>query len=550
MKFGFLFLILIIFSISYKQATASDKCLEATLALGIIRDIADVEMISIEDVFDKLCDYLPAELYEVCLKTVNHYAGDVIQYFMEEDNPDSVAQKLGLCKQPQCRLYPKGDQSHFGPQLDKKENKYTTKRAEKDPKLTKSIWELIKEEIDKIAKEHVPIVDLDNDHFVTYKTLRGSNWRGKDCNDVVSGIKPGTVPLNGDIDYDSNCNGISGRDSDGVSYEDKFCKDSQPMGVMVLGDSVGAHFHIPPEYFDSQKILDGVLKRTVMSLIEMEADWPHKSYGTGFDLSSSEVITGPVNSLYLEMWKRNRCNHRNYQNLAVNGMESKHIYKLLETTVNKGEQKQAYPTLTLLEIVGNDICAAKNVDDFITPEDFRKNVIAFLDQLDDTLAPGSKVLTVGFVMGSILYDTLHDHIHPIGHGITYAQLYEYLICVGASPCDIWLTTNNTNRNAADKHAQILNDVYIEIMKDYKPTNYEIAYLPFPLIQMREVFTKNGWDFAQALEAVDGFHPSQTGQYYLAKYLWENLNNEYPGFLPPENPYNEEIEKIFGDQGGF
>ena len=32
------------------------------------------------------------------------------------------------------------------------------------------------------------------------------------------------------------------------SYEDMFCKNSNQMGVAVLGDSISAHFHIPEEW--------------------------------------------------------------------------------------------------------------------------------------------------------------------------------------------------------------------------------------------------------------------------------------------------------------
>ncbi|KAJ3435799.1 acyloxyacyl hydrolase [Anaeramoeba flamelloides] len=551
MKIIFLFLFVFVFLIPYPQVLASDECLEATLALGLIRDIADVEMISIEDVLDKVCDYLPVELSEMCLKFVNRYAGDVIQFFMEEDNPDSVAHKLGFCKQLVCRLYPDEKKKSQRPcSQNTQENKYTPQNLGKDSQLKKSIWDIIKEEINKIAADHIPLVDLDNDHFVTYKTLRGSNWRGRDCNDVLPGVRPGAVPPNGDLDYDSNCNGIYGKDDNGVSYEDKFCKDSKPMGVMVFGDSVGAHFHIPPQYLDAKQVVDGIISKTALHLLEMEADWPHKSYGTGFDTSDNDVCPGPVNSVYLQMRKINRCNHRNYQNIAVNGMSSHYIIKLIETTVNKDEQKTSYPTLTFLEIIGNDICRAKNINDFITPDDFKKKIIEFLDLLDESLAPGSKVITVGFVQGSILYETLHDHIHPIGHDITYSHLYDYLNCVGASPCRMWMTSNKTHRDAADAHSIILNQAYFDIIQDYKPKNFELGYLKFPLKQVEEYFKENNMDFSTTIEPVDGFHPSQIGQYYMGTYLWEDLKNKYPDFIPPENPNNEEIEKIFGDQGGY
>jgi hypothetical protein len=37
-----------------------------------------------------------------------------------------------------------------------------------------------------------------------------------------------------------------------VAYEDKFCKNSQQLGVAVLGDSISAHFHIPEEWLGNQ----------------------------------------------------------------------------------------------------------------------------------------------------------------------------------------------------------------------------------------------------------------------------------------------------------
>lgn len=47
---------------------------------------------------------------------------------------------------------------------------------------------------------------------------------------------------------------FKGRDKDtGESYEDKFCKNSQQMGVAILGDSVSAHFHLPEQWFGMKK---------------------------------------------------------------------------------------------------------------------------------------------------------------------------------------------------------------------------------------------------------------------------------------------------------
>lgn len=60
---------------------------------------------------------------------------------------------------------------------------------------------------------------------------------------------PGRRPDNWDVKSDSNCNGIWGVDpKDGIPYEEKFCKGADSQGVVLLGDSAGAHFHIPPEW--------------------------------------------------------------------------------------------------------------------------------------------------------------------------------------------------------------------------------------------------------------------------------------------------------------
>ncbi len=44
-----------------------------------------------------------------------------------------------------------------------------------------------------------------------------------------------SVSNNNDIDH--NCNGISGSNSDGVSYESLYCDGSHPRGLIMLGDS-------------------------------------------------------------------------------------------------------------------------------------------------------------------------------------------------------------------------------------------------------------------------------------------------------------------------
>lgn len=39
--------------------------------------------------------------------------------------------------------------------------------------------------------DHLPFFDSDKDRFSTVKELRGSHWRGKDCDDANGAIYPG-----------------------------------------------------------------------------------------------------------------------------------------------------------------------------------------------------------------------------------------------------------------------------------------------------------------------------------------------------------------------
>jgi len=41
---------------------------------------------------------------------------------------------------------------------------------------------------------------------------------------------------------------VKGVSTDGIPYEEELCADSQPRGVLLFGDSAGAHFHIPYQW--------------------------------------------------------------------------------------------------------------------------------------------------------------------------------------------------------------------------------------------------------------------------------------------------------------
>lgn len=383
---------------------------------------------------------------------------------------------------------------------------------------------------------HKPIVDLDQDLYSPEKGFRGCDWRGKDSEDLDPEVHPGVYDeAHGMID--TNCNGIHGWPSDGlVNYEDLFCKDSGSRGVVIFGDSAAAAFHIPKQWVIDAGLTDkykALLTPTVLN----EMDWPQKSWATGFD----PEIKGE--SIYMKMRGRNLCNHRDYQNLGVNGAKAR---SLKEQVGNFARRPQDKPVLAFIAYIGNDICK-KALDQMTTPEEYRQQILEGLDLLDQKIPANSKVVMLGLVDGRILWNVLHDRIHPLG--ITYGELYEFLHNMNCNPCRTWLTPDESSRDKASEHSKKLSSILEEIVKTKKYTNFEMVYMNFPLKKMFDEWVNAGGDPAELIETVDGFHPSHTGHRLLAKAIWNELVAKYPSFVGPVNPRNAAIFKKFGEQGG-
>ena len=73
----------------------------------------------------------------------------------------------------------------------------------------------------------------------------------------------------------------------------------------------------------------------------LENQWPHS-------------IDGPVDSLYLRMKEMNRCIHRDYQNIAVNGARSGNMQDTMKGLARN--QTTDYPMIVVLALIGNDVC--------------------------------------------------------------------------------------------------------------------------------------------------------------------------------------------------
>src|SRR5690606_10807817 len=127
---------------------------------------------------------------------------------------------------------------------------------------------------------------------------------------------------------------------------------------------------------------------------------------------------GVVDSIYLRLRQRNLCNHRDYQNICVNGACSNYIANTLMYHIHRDPEKD-HPVLLFYAPIGNDVCdpSLKMTD----PQTFHDNIVHTLDYLEKKLPPESYVVFIGLVDGRILYNELHDKIHP--SGVTYSKFY-------------------------------------------------------------------------------------------------------------------------------
>lgn len=327
-------------------------------------------------------------------------------------------------------------------------------------------------------------------------------------------------------------------------------------GVVVLGDSVSAHFHLPREWFNTSEFSKAMFKQLPF-VLENEFDWPEMSYATGFmNNTYTNINHGPMESVYNKLYKRNHCNHRDYQNIAVNGARSSSMADTIVKSLYRNSTTD-YPLIIFLALIGNDVCNG-HPDTFshmTTPEEMRNNTLRTLNYLDTTLPKGSHVFLVGLADGRTLYNSLHNRIHPLGslrHDITYTDFYDYLNCLEISPCTGWMNSNETIRNLTTKRANqlsaVLKDIGNKQAKSFK--NFNLYFADNPLFEVISKWEKSGGQTWELLEPVDGFHTNQLAQALTAEVVWSNLETQYPDVIGPVNTNNEKIKEIFGDQGGY
>ncbi len=540
-----------------KDVNGGTPCAACTILTGLMQQLAEIHNISVTKAMDKFCYFLPQEVQEACSAAISVLTPEVLELLDERETPDVICLALGLCKNDTgrtCRLFP-------APKLKQGED-FQSRMAKVRGRLAKGggvgrpVIDIcsvgVFKQICNAFSDHLPFVDEDGDLFSTMPSVRGCFWRGKDCNDGDMNIYPGRHTVE-DASVDSNCNGIVGVEpSSGKTYESLWCNGTQQMGTIVLGDSASAHFHIPPAWLTSSHMSRETYKDLLM-VLENEFDWPMMSSATGFMNSSWPAsITGVVDSTYLRLLELNRCNHRDYQNIAVNGARAGAMAdQIVKTFARRGAADK--PVFLSLALIGNDVCNGHPGTDHMTkPDDFYAHMLETLTYVDQRVAPGSVVVGMGLVDGRVLYETLADHIHPIGSlhdDVTYSQMYDYLNCLEISPCFGWLNSNATWRNLTTQRAMQLNDAFRKVVANNTFKNSKVLYIDPPLPAAIREWKKEGRDPAQLIEPADGFHPSQAGQSLNTELVFKILAG-IEGVLPMKNPFNEKIKEKFGDQGGY
>ncbi|CAF5194759.1 unnamed protein product, partial [Rotaria magnacalcarata] len=237
----------------------------------------------------------------------------------------------------------------------------------------------------------------------------------------------------------------------------------------------------------------------------------------------------------------------------VNGANSKSILDIAKTLTR--DQQNDVPLLVIYSLVGNDVCNGHNdtIAHMTTYEEMYNRTLTGLAYLDTVLPIGSHVLTIGLANGSILYDLLHDRVHPLGRvgpPITYSKVYSYLECLEISPCNGWLSSNDTLRAFTSERAVNLSIAVHDATNTYSPKNFDSGYLDFPFDQAIQEWISQGGKPWQLIESVDGFHISQYGHAITSDVIWSWLQSNKPHWLPPANPHNADIERVFKDQGGY
>ena len=181
-----------------------------------------------------------------------------------------------------------------------------------------------------------------------------------------------------DENIDHDCNGIYGRNEvTGKSWEETLCEEIPRKGLIHIGDSASSHFHLPPQWLTRNGWnLDNLIPDAVNEL-----DQPSCAWGTGYrNVTSCPYSNGTrrsLGSIALRLRERNLCNHRDFQNIAVNGARSGNAMRLVQSV--KRNKVLDHPALVIFSLIGNDVCNSHaDTSHMTTPTQFHENILGEL----------------------------------------------------------------------------------------------------------------------------------------------------------------------------
>jgi len=104
------------------------------------------------------------------------------------------------------------------------------------------------------------------------------------------------------------------------------------------------------------------------------------------------------------------------------------------------------------------------------------------------------------------------------------------------------------RNQTSLRAFELNQVYQDLIANNTFNNFKMYYFDCPLEEVISIWKGKGQPVYELIEPVDGFHPTQIANAITTQVMFQYY--EQYNMLPPINPNNNQIEKLFGNQGGY
>lgn len=112
-----------------------------------------------------------------------------------------------------------------------------------------------------------------------------------------------------------------------------------------------------------------------------------------------------------------------------------------------------------------------------------------------------------------------------------------------------MTANETLRNFTSERAFNLSMVAKEIVDTKEYSNFDMLYYDFDINMAMDLHESRGGERWQLIEAVDGFHPSQTSMVITSEIFWDMIMDDKPEIFGDINPFNAEIQKLQEDVWG-